>query len=114
MKGRIATLLLVTAGTVALSSTVLAQAGGDSGGTGGTAGAASSAHEPAWPLTADRWNEMRPDVQRRWSRLTDHDLSTAPTRDHLVDAIQSRYGVPRAEAERQVESWTMQARQGSR
>jgi hypothetical protein len=87
---------------------------GATGASSGTGTEASGGKEQRWPLNSNSWTNERGRVQQQWSRLTDQDLATAPTREQLVTAIQSRYGVPRAEAERQVDTWAMQAQQSGR
>ena len=49
------------------------------------------------------WSDLRGQIRRHWSRLTDHDLDViAGRRDQLLVRLQQRYGIKKREAEREV------------
>ena len=49
------------------------------------------------------WDQMRTEVRRRWSKLSDQDLSSVKGEvDRLVDAVQDKYGYSRRKAREQV------------
>jgi len=50
------------------------------------------------------WQQLNGSFKRRWPTLTDVDLITA-NREHLTQNIEDRYGIPRAEAEKQLAGW---------
>lgn len=59
-----------------------------------------------WDQIKGKWKELQGDAKVRWGKLTDDDLTAAEGhRDKLVGAIQTRYGVAREEADRQVQDW---------
>lgn len=43
-----------------------------------------------WDTIKGNWKQAQGTVKEQWSRLTDQDLATAPTRNQLITAIQSR------------------------
>lgn len=50
--------------------------------------------------------KMEAEIRKEWNALTDEDLpGILGSYDDLIASIQKRYGVSRAEAERQVEEW---------
>ncbi|MGE0409639.1 MAG: CsbD family protein [Amphiplicatus sp.] len=52
------------------------------------------------------WKQLKGAVKQQWGKLTDDDLSRVEgSYDRLVGKIQERYGVERAEAEKQVKAW---------
>ena len=57
----------------------------------------------AWAKIKGAWNQSQGEVKVQWGKLTDNDvLEIDGRRDILVGKIQTRYGVSREEAERQV------------
>ncbi len=52
---------------------------------------------------AGRWHQIKGDVRARWARITDDDLQrTDGNFEYLVGLVQTRYGMIREVAERQV------------
>ncbi len=52
---------------------------------------------------AGRWHQIKGDVRTRWARITDDDLQrTDGNFEYLVGLVQTRYGMIREVAERQV------------
>lgn len=50
-----------------------------------------------------KWKQLKGEVKVRWGKLTDDDLQIiAGKRDQLIGKIQERYGVAKAEAEKQL------------
>jgi uncharacterized protein YjbJ (UPF0337 family) len=63
-----------------------------------------------WGRIAGKWWQLKDQIRKRWSRLTDVDLEVIGGRkDKLVVRIQERYGVVQEEAERQVNEWSKTA-----
>ena len=53
-----------------------------------------------------QWTRLRGKILERWGRLTADEASVvAGRRDQLIGMLQQRYGVARAELERQVEEF---------
>ncbi len=60
----------------------------------------------AWDITKGNWKQAKGKVKEHWGRLTDDDLDVIEgQREQLVGRIQERYGIEKAEAERQVREW---------
>lgn len=52
------------------------------------------------------WKQLKGSVKKQWGKLTDNDLAEIEgDAEMLVGKIQERYGVERAEAERQLRHW---------
>jgi len=59
-----------------------------------------------WDRISGNWAHWRSRVQERWGRLTNNELDAiAGRREQLVGRIQKIYGLPPAEAERQLRNW---------
>jgi uncharacterized protein YjbJ (UPF0337 family) len=61
-------------------------------------------------MTFDRikadWKDLKGRARVQWAKLTDSDLSRIRgNREQLEAAVQKRYGVAKAEAQRQVDAW---------
>ena len=53
-----------------------------------------------------KWKQLKGSVKERWGKLTDDDLTTiAGKKDQLIGRIQERYGITRAEAEKQADEF---------
>ena len=51
-----------------------------------------------------RWKQMRASAKEWWDKLTDHDLDrVAGKRDHLVGALQEKYGYTREKASEEID-----------
>lgn len=56
-----------------------------------------------WDQTEGEWKKMSGKVKEQWGKLTDDDLlKAAGKRDQLLGVVQSRYGIAREEAEKQL------------
>lgn len=52
------------------------------------------------------WKQVKGYVKEQWGKLTDDDVTRIEGNfDQLAGKIQERYGVERAEAERQINEW---------
>ncbi len=59
-----------------------------------------------WDQIEGQWKQFSGKVQTQWGKLTNDDLDVIEgDRQQLVGKIQERYGVEKAEAEKQVDSW---------
>lgn len=59
-----------------------------------------------WEKMKGSWTQTKGVVKEQWGKLTDDDLlEIEGRRDRLVGKIQTRYGVPKEEAEAQVVGW---------
>jgi uncharacterized protein YjbJ (UPF0337 family) len=53
-----------------------------------------------------QWNQLKGKVREKWGMLTNDDLNVIQGQsEQLVGLVQQRYGIARAEAERQVKDW---------
>jgi uncharacterized protein YjbJ (UPF0337 family) len=53
-----------------------------------------------------QWNQLKGKVRQKWGELTNDDVNVIQGQsEQLVGLIQQRYGIARAEAERQVKEW---------
>jgi uncharacterized protein YjbJ (UPF0337 family) len=62
------------------------------------------------PMNPDQieghWKQLKGSVKKQWGKLTDNDLAEIEGDvEMLVGKIQERYGIERAEAERQLRNW---------
>lgn len=63
-----------------------------------------------WDQIAGEWKNMKGKIREQWGELTDDDMDRIGGRkDQLVGTIQSRYGLAKEEAERQVHEFTRKA-----
>jgi uncharacterized protein YjbJ (UPF0337 family) len=59
-----------------------------------------------WEKIKGSWVQTKGAVKEQWGKLTDDDLMEIQgRREQLVGKIQTRYGIPREEAEAQVSGW---------
>jgi uncharacterized protein YjbJ (UPF0337 family) len=59
-----------------------------------------------WDQIEGKWKQFAGSAREYWGKLTDSDWETiAGQKDQLVGRIQERYGVAKAEAERQADGW---------
>lgn len=59
-----------------------------------------------WDTIEGRWTQVRGRLREEWGKLTDDDITVvAGQRDQLIGVLQNRYGIARAELERQVEEF---------
>jgi uncharacterized protein YjbJ (UPF0337 family) len=60
-----------------------------------------------WDQIEGKWKRFTGSARERWGKLTDNDWETiAGRKDQLVGRIQERYGVAKAEAEKQADEWS--------
>jgi uncharacterized protein YjbJ (UPF0337 family) len=63
-----------------------------------------------WDRIEGNWKQVTGKAREQWGKLTDDDLDViAGRRDQLAGKIQERYGVARAEAEKQLSAWQRRA-----
>ena len=61
---------------------------------------------PVWDQIVGKWNQVKGDVRTRWGELTDDDLEQiAGQRDKLAGKLQERYGIEKAEINKQIDDW---------
>jgi uncharacterized protein YjbJ (UPF0337 family) len=59
-----------------------------------------------WDQIEGRWDQFAGQVKVQWGKLTDDDLKTiAGKRQQLVGKLQERYGIVKADIEKQVNTW---------
>jgi uncharacterized protein YjbJ (UPF0337 family) len=64
-----------------------------------------------WDQIKGQWKQLQGQVKAKWAKLTDDDLAfVAAEKTKLVGMIQERYGILRAEAEKQVDAWVASLR----
>ena len=60
-----------------------------------------------WDQVEGKWKQFTGSARERWGKLTDNDWETiAGKKDQLIGRIQVRYGVAKAEAEKQADEWS--------
>ena len=60
-----------------------------------------------WDEIEGKWKWFTGSARERWGKLTDNDWETITgKKDQLVGRIQERYGVAKAEAEKQADDWS--------
>jgi uncharacterized protein YjbJ (UPF0337 family) len=53
-----------------------------------------------------KWKQMKGSIKERWGKLTDDDVDIINGHiDQLVGRIQTKYGIAKGEAQRQVDEW---------
>ncbi|HVH40333.1 MAG TPA: CsbD family protein [Gemmatimonadaceae bacterium] len=63
-----------------------------------------------WDQIAGEWKNMKGRIREQWGELTDDDMDRiGGKKDQLVGTIQSKYGLAKEEAERQVEEFARKA-----
>jgi uncharacterized protein YjbJ (UPF0337 family) len=59
-----------------------------------------------WDRIEGDWKQMKGKAKEKWGQLTDDDMDViAGKRDQLAGKIQSRYGIAKDEAEKQIDDW---------
>jgi len=60
-----------------------------------------------WDQIEGKWKQFTGSARERWGKLTGDDIQTLTGRkDHLVGKIEERYGIAKAEAEKQADAWS--------
>jgi uncharacterized protein YjbJ (UPF0337 family) len=68
-----------------------------------------------WDQIEGKWKPDTGSGRERWGKLTENDWkSIAGKKDQLVARIQERYGVAKAEADKQVDEWSRALKQYQR
>ena len=92
----------VAAAAVGLSAPAFAQ----SSSTTTTTTTVSPDAKGVWEKIKGSWTQTKGAVKEQWGKLTDDDLTEIEgRREKLVGKIQTRYGIPREQAEAQVSGW---------
>ncbi len=59
-----------------------------------------------WDHAEGDWKKLSGKIKEQWGNLTDDDLAKAAgKRDQLLGVVQSRYGIAREEAEKQMKKF---------
>jgi uncharacterized protein YjbJ (UPF0337 family) len=72
--------------------------------------APAAAKEPfrkvAWDKISGNWKRFKGSVKQRWGKLTNNEIQQAQGRREALNGfIQSRYGIDREAADRQIDEW---------
>jgi uncharacterized protein YjbJ (UPF0337 family) len=68
-----------------------------------------------WDQIEGKWMWFMGSARERWGKLTNNDWETiAGKKDQLIGRIQERYGVARAEAEKQADEWSRSLKESGR
>lgn len=60
-----------------------------------------------WQRIEGNWKQFTGKAKEKWGKLTDDDLTVINGKqEQLVGRIQTRYGIAKDEAEKQVSSWS--------
>ena len=67
-----------------------------------------------WDQIEGMWKQLTGSAREQWGKLTDDDWQTiAGKKDQLVGRIQERYGIAKAEAEKQADEWSRAEKQSA-
>ena len=59
-----------------------------------------------WDQIEGKWRQLKGRVREQWWKFTDDDLDfIAGKREQFLGRLQERYGLNRAEAEKQIDDW---------
>jgi uncharacterized protein YjbJ (UPF0337 family) len=59
-----------------------------------------------WDEIERSWNELKGEVKRQWSKLTDEDVELIKGKyAELLSLLQERYGQAKEQAEREINDW---------
>ena len=59
-----------------------------------------------WNTIEGRWKELKGNIKEQWGELTDDEIDQAEgKRDILLGKLQTKYGIAKEEAEKQLDSW---------
>jgi len=60
-----------------------------------------------WDQIEGKWRQFAGSARSRWGSFTDDDIQTLTgQKDQLIGKIQERYGIAKAEAEKQADEWS--------
>jgi uncharacterized protein YjbJ (UPF0337 family) len=60
-----------------------------------------------WDQIEGKWKQFTGSAREEWGKLTEDDWQTiSGKKDQLVGRIQERYGIAKAEAEKQADEWS--------
>jgi uncharacterized protein YjbJ (UPF0337 family) len=63
-----------------------------------------------WDRIEGNWKQIKGIVKENWGKLTDDDVDVVAGRqDQLIGKIQERYGIAKADAEKQIADWQRSA-----
>ena len=64
-----------------------------------------------WDRIEGNWKQFSGTVREKWGKLTNDDVDQIQGQsEQLIGKIQERYGIARAEAERELDSWNPRSR----
>lgn len=59
-----------------------------------------------WDQIKGKWKQAQGEAKVNWGKFTDDELTQIEgNRDKLVGKVQEKYGIAKAEAEKQVDDW---------
>jgi uncharacterized protein YjbJ (UPF0337 family) len=59
-----------------------------------------------WDQIEGKWKQLRGEVKEKWGQFTDDELDIiAGQHDKFIGKLQEKYGLSKAEAERQLDEW---------
>jgi uncharacterized protein YjbJ (UPF0337 family) len=59
-----------------------------------------------WNEVEGKWNQLKGTVREKFGKLTDDDITViAGKKDQFIGKLQERYGMARAQAERELDTW---------
>jgi uncharacterized protein YjbJ (UPF0337 family) len=59
-----------------------------------------------WNEVEGKWNQLKGSVREKFGKLTDDDIQViAGKKDQFLGKLQERYGIARAQAERELDNW---------
>ena len=59
-----------------------------------------------WNRVSEHWPELKSDIKAEWGLLSEDEIDRVAGRfDRFVGKIQQKYGLAKAEAQRQINAW---------
>ena len=59
-----------------------------------------------WNEVEGKWNQLKGNVREKFGKLTDDDIQViAGKKDQFLGKLQERYGIARAQAEKELDAW---------
>ena len=61
--------------------------------------------QPNAPATQGHSNGMRGEIEQRWGKFTAEEIAALQDKDDLVEQVQAKYAVDKAQAQRDVDAF---------
>jgi uncharacterized protein YjbJ (UPF0337 family) len=96
----------IAAAALLLTAPAMAQAPQSPAPAAKAATAKDSIGKVTWDKVAGNWKRFKGSMRRQWGRLTDNEVQVAKgNREALNGYIQTRYGIDKEKADKQIDDW---------